>query len=165
MYVKPEVTRYSGTELLDLMGPVETAYSCELSVAWSDDCWRLVSVGVSENIDIDDLVEAIGWDVRPDPDNGQCSPDDGVVVGSDECTDGEAICCFDFEDSDEDEIWVNMCCLLECGPERGPEEWNLELSFFDDSPPVNPVATCDVDIELCSGGGDCVLPPPPSSPP
>jgi hypothetical protein len=30
MYVKPEVTRYSGTELLDLMGPVETAYTCEL---------------------------------------------------------------------------------------------------------------------------------------
>jgi hypothetical protein len=29
MYVKPDVTRYSGTELLDLMGPVETGY-CEI---------------------------------------------------------------------------------------------------------------------------------------
>jgi hypothetical protein len=29
MYVKPEVTRYCGTELLDLMGPVETGY-CDI---------------------------------------------------------------------------------------------------------------------------------------
>jgi hypothetical protein len=27
MYVKPEVTRYNGKELLDLMGPVETQYA------------------------------------------------------------------------------------------------------------------------------------------
>jgi hypothetical protein len=31
MYVKPEVTNYSGKELLDLMGPVETAYDCDLT--------------------------------------------------------------------------------------------------------------------------------------
>jgi hypothetical protein len=33
MYVKPDVTRYGGTELLDLMGPVETQYAqttCEI---------------------------------------------------------------------------------------------------------------------------------------
>jgi hypothetical protein len=32
MYSKPEVTRYSGNELLDLMGPVETGY-CDIPEA------------------------------------------------------------------------------------------------------------------------------------
>jgi len=49
MYVKPEVTRYSGKELLDLMGPVETAYDCNLdgpeflSCPDAEETFRLVS--------------------------------------------------------------------------------------------------------------------------
>jgi hypothetical protein len=155
MYSKPEVSRHTGLELLDLMGPVETAY-CDLSVVDGDDCSRLVRVEASGNID--DLVEAIGWEVRPDPDNGRCGQDDGVIMDGDECTNGEPICCFEepYEAPNGDlMVWVNMCCLLECGPEENNEEWNLEFSFFDDLPPRNAVATCDVDIDLCRSGGDC----------
>jgi hypothetical protein len=51
MYVKPEVTRYSGRELLGLIGPVETAY-CDIPPTL-EDCgsWTLSIPLYMENPD------------------------------------------------------------------------------------------------------------------
>jgi hypothetical protein len=53
MYEKPEVTRYSGTELLDLMGPVEMAY-CTLE-AGQEDCNIIFSLPAPEGMVAEDF--------------------------------------------------------------------------------------------------------------
>jgi hypothetical protein len=78
VYEKPEVTQYSGAELIDLMGPVETAY-CEVKAPESVVC-EGASLAVDFS-DIPDFTEGL-WtfrepsgqlvEVRYDRESGSC---------------------------------------------------------------------------------------------
>jgi hypothetical protein len=89
MYAKSEVTRYSGKEPLDLMGPVETGY-CDIEIIEENGCEKLLRVIPSA--DLDDYRERLGWQLTP-ADPGECSDRDGSgVIGAgpapgDECFD------------------------------------------------------------------------------
>jgi hypothetical protein len=124
MYAKPEVTRYGGKELLDLMGPVETAYKCGLdgpetpfdcananftlfapegtsSFDWEGYNWILTGP------DSCDQVETRGW----------CGP-------------GETDCPWEPGEESEAsyEFSGDLCEILNC---RDSGEWTLGVELFD----------------------------------
>lgn len=141
MYVKPEVTRYGGKELLDLMGPVETGY-CDIEVQEQAPCQK--ELRVNTPTDLDDYRERLGWQITP-ADPGGCSDDDdsGVIPGP---ADG---CFGDITDGDGYfRVPVDVCCLAECVP-NDQEEWTLGLTLFRDNGSED---TCDIDLLVGENG-------------
>jgi hypothetical protein len=112
MYVKPEVTQYSGAELLDLMGPVETGYACSLDGGPEP---FILCETVEFTVGMRDIEEcdSFKW-VLTGPDNcdsstreGECRPDSGGDYdwGTDNCP---------FTSSGEYAFEGNLCNILDC---------------------------------------------------
>jgi hypothetical protein len=139
MYTKPDVTRYSGRELLDLMGPVETGY-CDIEVIGGDGCSKVLQVSLPLPPPAYD--NAIAWQIIPDT-NGQCSDSDesGIVRSFPDGT------CFGSNVLEDDylELSVNVCCLAGgCTPDEW-EHWTLGLTFTRDNGATD---TCDIVLDV-----------------
>jgi hypothetical protein len=144
MYLKPEVTRYSGTELLDLMGPVETAY-CELEpreppAPWCDvdTYWRLSYEGFTTR-EIEDA--RVYWEMS----GPGCGTETGVCDGETEegC---EKIFAGEKGNSESPiDIDTNPPCeILECDPL--PDEIHFEVRIVADGEE----AVCDSYIRIAT---------------
>jgi hypothetical protein len=124
MYVKPEVTRYSGTELLDLMGPVETAYICGLDGPDVHSCETIeFTLYAPEGTSSFDW-EGYNWTlIGPDG----CDP----VETSGWCGPNEENCPWELTDEDKTAAVFtgNLCDILVCNDECG--DWTLEVELFD----------------------------------
>jgi hypothetical protein len=136
MYVKPDVTRYTGTELLDLMGPVETGY-CDIEVVEEGPCQKLMLVSLPAGSDINDVEDLLGWRIIPD-DDSVCEEDEGEAP--------EPPGCFGAFGAEGNDIGVGLdvCCLADCAPPE-LEQWTLELTLFFEN---GSETTCDVTMDV-----------------
>lgn len=140
MYVKPEVTRYSGTELLDLMGPVETGY-CEIrQVEEVTRCQKELRVLLPDGTTTDDYEERLGFYLMPQR-PGECS--DSSVRGvnpPDERGFGDIAI-----DSTEMLVPLDVCVLAECGGPAFVEQWMLEFTLYRENGSRD---TCDIVLDV-----------------
>jgi len=121
MYVKPEVTRYSGAELLDLMGPVETAYTCELraeptSIECDTPETTTYIVDISDLPDFTEVVFSYTYLSGADPFSDTIQESKGTVVDSTWRYEEGASCSVDypgytieFKLKDDDGVMTESC--------------------------------------------------------
>jgi hypothetical protein len=144
MYSKPEVSRYTGLELLDLMGPVETAY-CDLSGV-QEDCALIFELETPNGLTLEDLdsFEKDKWRIHyvlTGPETGDtCSPVSGECEGPD--------CIFDLDGGPPSDthldLRVNMCDEFDgCNPWG---EWKLEAWWEIGDKELLPACTEKVDL-------------------
>jgi hypothetical protein len=159
MYVKPEVTRYSGTELLDLMGPVETGYvdyECrEISVV--PESGFIVTCGSSLDITFQWPIPEppTGWDhveyrVTP-PDLSSCGQaEESMPEGLLDVDEDKGINTLSLPGAIPDgPSDFNFCDLAECSD---PGVYTLELWFVDSDDPPNTTTPCRTFPELDKQG-------------
>jgi hypothetical protein len=150
MYVKPEVTRYTGTELLDLMGPAETAYECDLSgqQGTQDDICDLEFLLVTpDGRSLEDSFPGglstvgIGFELTG-PNN--CGTWSGV------CGANENDCVFNLGEPDAGDTYVWMVYPDAChsDPSCDPDgDWELTAWWIDDGDELPSCTVVDVNFE------------------
>jgi hypothetical protein len=122
MYKKPEVTKYSGTELLDLMGPVETAYSSCYLESGQEGCDLMFALGTPEGMVAEDF-DGFGF-VLKGPDN--CGTEKGECVFEGE--DDNCIFDSDGELNTKSLVFWTDLCEASCNVDG---TWTLEAWWLD----------------------------------
>jgi hypothetical protein len=121
MYAKPAVVRYGGRELLDLMGPVETAYDCDIRIPDTVNCEQIFTVGVDIS-EVPDFKEALFTWTKGD------GSTDEETIGRSEC-------------SVEDSWWVCNETSWGCAEPLGA--WNISIMLINGG-----TATCEEDFTI-----------------
>jgi hypothetical protein len=143
MYEKPEVTRYSGKELLDLMGPVETQYDCDLDGKQVGGCeieFILQSPGGRELGDVFDDEEDIGIRYRL---TGPCTAGDRSGV----CTPGWD-CLFPDPEPSSTDTEVPLFLDGRCDSPCDDGFWTLEVWWINDG---EEYPSCSTTVEFHEG--------------
>jgi hypothetical protein len=144
MYSKPEVSRYTGLELLDLMGPVETAYDCDLDGREVDGGIEFI-LETPDGRSLDDLfpefppVGGDGIGTVLTPTGGQECPD---AIGGWPC---EGFCVYEEPALTGSETSVPLLLADICGLCDATGEWTLKAWWIVDGKEL-PSCTEKVDF-------------------
>jgi hypothetical protein len=130
MYVKPEVTRYSGAELVDLMGPVETAYDCNLEVT-QDGCDIVFTLDLPNGMTVGDMEDWKGFGFVLDSPNHECADNEEGF-----CPPDNTFCPFEDPGEDPGDTSLELRLLNVC--EDPPDcqkngTWYMEAWWVDGS--------------------------------